>query len=325
MGLVWSQLFPPTPTFTENNLPNLAGKVFIVTGGASGIGRELASILYKAGGRVYIAGRSEDNADDAIKAIKASASSVSAVGQLEFLYLDLQDLSTIKPAAERFKSQERKLDVLWNNAGVSLPPLGSVSKQGHEIQLATNSLGPFLLTQLLLPSLRIAAQDQSSGQAHVVWTSSLVVETSAPEGGIRLEDLVTPPKDKTKNYVLSKTGNWFLASELARDVASSGIISVTQNPGSLKTNLLRNAPWLLRFLSYPLLYDAKMGAYTELWAGLSPEVNDKSSGSYIIPWGRFHPSPRKDILDAMKPKSEGGTGQAKDFREWCETQVADYR
>ncbi|MCJ1238238.1 hypothetical protein MMC14_006227 [Varicellaria rhodocarpa] len=281
-------------------------------------------MLYKAGGRVYIAGRSKNNADDAITAIKASASSISAVGQLEFLYLDLQYLSTIKPAAEQFQSQERKLDVLWNNADVSLPPLGSVSKQGRELQLATNCLGPFLLTQLLLPSLRVAAQDKSFGQARVVWTSSLVVETSAPEGGIKLEDLVTPPKDKKKNYVFSKTGNWFLASEMARDVASSSIISVTQNPGSLKTNLLRNAPWLLRFLSYPLLYNAKMGAYTELWAGLSPEVNDKNNRSYIISWGRFHQSLRKDVLDAMKPKSEGGTGQAKDFREWCETQVADY-
>ena len=209
MGSTWSQLFPPSPQLTETNLPSLQGKIFLITGGASGVGQELASILYGAGGTVYIAGRSKENGERAIKQIKSSKSSAPN-GHISFIFLDLQDLATIKPAVETFKEKEARLDVLWNNAGVSLPPQGSVSKQGHELQLATNCLGPFLLTQLLLPSLQAA-----HSSARVVWTSSLMVDMSAPKGGIELADVVSPPKDKTKNYVASKTGNWFLASELA--------------------------------------------------------------------------------------------------------------
>ena len=81
----------------------------------------------------------------------------------------------------------------------------------------------------------------------------------------------------------------------------------------------------MRIASSPLLHNAKLGAYTELWAGLSPEVTEEQNGKYIIPWGRLHPSPRNDLLEALKPKQEGGTGQAQDFRAWCEKQVAEFR
>ena len=325
MGVMWSQIFPTSPTLTEQNLPSQKGKVFIVTGGASGIGLELATMLFQAGGKVYIAGRSKDNAEQAIQSIKSLVHDTSSAGQLEYLPLDLSDLSTIKASVELFRSQETKLDVLWNNAGVSLPPIGSVSKQGHELQIGTNCLGPFLFTKLLLPSLQAAAQASRPGVVRVIWTSSQMVDMAAPKGGIMMADLASPPKDKTKNYVTSKTGNWFLASELAREVDPKGILSVTQNPGNLKTNLLRHATTLMRLASSPLLHNAKLGAYTELWAGLSPELTMESNGAYVIPWGRVHPSPRKDLLDALKEVGEnGGTGQAGNFREWCEKQTIEY-
>ena len=107
----------------------------------------------------------------------------------------------------------------------------------------------------------------------VVWTSSQTVELSAPKGGMLIADLTSPPQDQTKNYVASKTGNWFLASELARKVGLQGILNVVQNPGNLKTNLLRHAPVWMRLAASPLLHNAKQGAYTELWAGLSPELH----------------------------------------------------
>ena len=324
MGVTFSQLYPPSPSLTEQNLPSQKGKVFIVTGGASGIGLELATILFRAGGKVYIAGRSENRARESIERIRASVHDPSSAARLEYLPLELDDLSTIRSSAEAFMNKESKLDVLWNNAGVSLAPLGSVSKQGHELQVATNCLGPFLFTQLLLPSLRAAAQGSPPGFVRVVWTSSMMVDLSAPKDGIVMADLVSPPQDKTRNYVTSKTGNWFLGSELAREVGPHGILSITQNPGNLNTNLLQRAPWM-KLMSYPLLHDAKKGAYTELWAGLSPELTMESNGDYVIPWGRVHPSPRKDLLDALKTLDEGGTGQAGKFREWCEKQTAAYR
>jgi NAD(P)-dependent dehydrogenase (short-subunit alcohol dehydrogenase family) len=87
------------------------GKVFIVAGGASGIGYHLAAILLQAGGKVYIAGRSEDNAQRSIEEIKAGVQDPLSVGQPEYLHLDLGDLSTIKASAEAFKSKEKKVRI----------------------------------------------------------------------------------------------------------------------------------------------------------------------------------------------------------------------
>lgn len=108
-------------------------------------------MLYAKNGRVYIAGRSADKAEKAISAIRASAP--SATGTVSFIHLALDDLTTIKTTVDQFKTKETKLHVLWNNAGVSQPPAGSKSKQSFELQLATNCLGPFLLTKFLLPCL----------------------------------------------------------------------------------------------------------------------------------------------------------------------------
>ncbi|KAI4113234.1 MAG: hypothetical protein LQ338_008213, partial [Usnochroma carphineum] len=98
MGATFSQFFPPPPALTEANLPSQKGKVFIVTGGSSGVGLELCALLYQAGGTVYLAGRSESNAHAAISNIKARRPAPSSPGELDFLFLSLEDLTTIRPA-----------------------------------------------------------------------------------------------------------------------------------------------------------------------------------------------------------------------------------
>lgn len=323
MSSALNQMFPPSPTFTDKNLPSQTGKVFIITGGSSGVGRELAGILFRAGGKVYIAARSEVNAKKAIDDIKSS-SPAKDVGELEFLHLELDDLTTIKASAEEFMKKESRLDVLWNNAAVSLPPLGSVSRQGYELMMATNCLGPLLFTQLLLPCLVDTAKATGSGLVRIVWTSSQYVDLQSPEGGLIMSEVKTPTKDKAKNYGTSKVGNWFLGSEMAREVGNHGIVSITQNPGNLKTNLMRHAKWMY-YAAYPLLHKAKMGAFTELFAGLSPEISIEQNGGYVIPWGRIHDAPRKDLLVSLKTVEEGGNGRAGEFWNWCEEQIAKYK
>ncbi|KAK2816038.1 hypothetical protein FQN49_008046 [Arthroderma sp. PD_2] len=321
MGAQFSQFFPPKPIWTDADVSSQDGKVFIVTGGASGIGFELAKMLYQKGGKVYIAGRSEEKAQKAIKDIQAA---VSEGGSLEFLHLVLDDLSSIKASAEAFKEKESKLDVLWNNAGVSQPPLGSLSKQGIELQLATNCLGPFLFTQLLLPLLEAAAGASTPGSTRVVWLGSQIVELSAPKGGIIMSELTTPPQDQTRTYVASKAGNMFLASELARRSGPSHkIISVSLNPGAANTNLLRHTPWM-KFLARPLLFKPQLAATTELYAGLAPDITMEGNGCYIIPWGRISRTLRQDLVDASKLTEDGGTGRAKEFWEFCENKTRDY-
>ena len=325
MGVNFSQFFPPNPTLTEANLPSQEGKVFIVTGGYSGVGQELCTILYQSGGKVYLAGRSEAKAQEAINHIKGLQT--KSPGEIIFLQLSLDDLATLKPAVETFTSSESRLDVLFNNAGVSNPPKGSVSAQGIELQMATNCLGPYLLTELLLPTLRSTAKASSPGAVRVVWTSSVVVDVSVPKSGIDFQDLTTVHDYQQQNYLNSKVGNWLLADALATRVGAGkdNILSVTQNPGNLKTGLLRHVSALVGILTAPLLYSGRMGAYTELWSGLSSDLTVDDGGSYILPWGRKHPSPRPELLAAMKSKEVGGTGVAAEFVEWCDERVADYR
>jgi len=120
-----STIFPPSPTFTEANLPSLAGKVYIVTGAASGVGFELAKILYAAGGTVYIGARSVSRCTGAVEKIKAQVGKAKTPGRLENLVIDLADLKTVKKAIEEFLQKETRLDALVHNAGVMTPPTGS--------------------------------------------------------------------------------------------------------------------------------------------------------------------------------------------------------
>lgn len=323
MGITWSQFFPPAPSLTEANLPSQRGNVFIVTGGYSGVGLELCRILYRAGGKVYIAGRSEERASHAITEIKSSIH--SSDGDLVFLPLHLDDLASIKAAVETYTTAESRLDVLFNNAGVSNPPPGFVSAQGHELQLATNCLGPHLLTTLLLPVLRRTAESEAPASVRVVWTASIVVDMSAPEGCDVLDEILRKATNQQRKYEMTKVGNWYLAHALDAQERRNGILSVVVNPGNLKTDLTRHMSWVVPMLVAPLLYPARMGAYTELWAGLSNELTVSDGGKYILPWGRLHPIPRQDLIRAMKSKDEGGTDGAAIFIQYCEDQVSGFR
>lgn len=282
-------------------------------------------MLYQASAKVYVAGRSKDKTLEAIEQIKSSAKDSGSVGELVFLQVDMADLTTIKRAVAEFQSKESHLDVLWNNAGLSWHPKGLKTAQGYNLILGTNCLGPYLFTTLLLPSLQAAARKSSPGQVRIVWTSSIVVDASAPTNGLVLQELTSPPDNQQRNYTNSKTGNWFLANEFARRVKADGILSVTQNPGNLKTGLLRDAGSILPIIVSPLLSHAKYGAYTELYSGLSPDLKMEDSGCYIIPWGRKHPNLRKDLLDALKSEKDGGPGVADKFIEWCEKETTKFK
>lgn len=328
MGSQLAQAFPGKPTFTEDSFPSQEGKVFLVTGGYSGIGLELARMLYRKKGRVYIAGRSEEKAKQAIKDIRGGAA--SSDGTLEFLHVELDDLTSIKSFVDSFKAKESKLNVLWNNAGVSQPPVGSVSMQNIELQLATNCLGPFLLTQMLLPLLEATAADETAnppGSVRVVWASSQMTELSAPTGGIIMSEITDPPQDKTRNYTNSKTGNMFLAAELAhRAGAAAGgkIVSVSHNPGSCNSSLFRHTP-VLRFLARPVLHKPELGALTSLYCGLSSDITLENNGCHVVPWGKIGGELREDLKEALKTKEDGGSGRAKEFWEFCEEKTQQYK
>lgn len=196
-----------------------------MTGSSSGIGEQLAQILYQKNAKVYIAARSEEKARKAIEGIKAHAP--NSTGELRFLHLDLDDLTTIKASAQAFLSENDRLDVLWNNAGVMIPPQGSKTKQGYELQLGTNNIAPFLFTKLLLPLLATTARKAPTDSVRVVWVASSSAELSSPKGGVDLENLdYKVDKGTWVKYGISKAGNVLHAGELARRAGPDGIISV---------------------------------------------------------------------------------------------------
>lgn len=329
MGQIWSQTFSiPPPSFTENELPDQTGKTHVITGGYSGIGYELVSILYAANATIFIAGRDPSKAHAAISQIQLLHP--QSQGKLEFLPLDLSDLSKIRPAVDDLLTRITRLDVLVNNAGIMVPPAGSKTAQGHELQLGVNVLGPFLFTSLLIPILQKTASLSPPGSVRILWPASLAVELSPP-GGIELvqneNSAIAAPKtylDQAKNYSISKVANALLAIETARRFGNDGILSVAYNPGNLKTPLQRHLPWWQYAVAWMILRPVRFGAYTELWAGWSEEVTRERNGAYVLPWGRFGRL-RGDIEVAIMGRQEGGRDLARGVWEWCEAGTGDYR
>lgn len=246
---------------------------------------------------------------------------------IKFLLLDLNDLSSVKSAAVTFAQAEDKLDVLWNNAGTGANRVqpGARTAQGFEAMVGMHCIATLLFTQLLLPKLRaaVSASPATPGSVRVVWTSSLLVETTAPPNGIEFENLTTGTPDRVRNYAVSKVGSWMLGREMARRWGDMGIVSVVQNPGNLRAQSYDGTPAHRMLFIKPMLHEPRFGGYTELFAGLSPEVTLERNGAYVIPWGRIREGrdcSRKDNVKAMTPKEEGGLGYDCRLWDWCEEQ-----
>ncbi|KAK6379180.1 short-chain alcohol dehydrogenase [Exophiala oligosperma] len=326
LGAFWNQsFFLPQPTLTEKNLPDQTGKVFIITGANTGIGYHVAAILYSLNAKVYVGARSESKATEAISSIKKLHP--SSKGALEYLHLNLSDLTTIKGTAEEFMRRESKLHWLDNNAGVMIPPAGSKGAQGMDLQFQTNILGPFLLTKLLLPVLKRTAESEPTGTVRVSWAGSLAVDLGSPKGGMAWKsasDGVSTLDDShgiRTNYGISKAANYFLGNEFAKRFGErDGVMHNSYNPGNLKSDLQRHTSGLVRRLIDLMLYPAVFGAYTELYAGLSQELTMKGDqGLFIAPWGR-RASVRKDLEDEVVKED----GQAAKLFEWCDRVTKEY-
>ncbi|KAI1210093.1 NAD(P)-binding protein [Annulohypoxylon truncatum] len=320
-----TQLFPPSPKFTDEDVPDQSGKVFIVTGGAAGVGFEVSRILYGKNSTVYIATRTASKAKNAIDNMKKQCP--GSHGRLEFLDLDLANPETIKPAVESFMSKEQRLDVLFNNAGVMGTSPDQKTIQGYELQLGTNALGPFLLTRLLEPILlSTAAQQKSFGNVRIVWVGSML-DIGTPKGGIVWDAQTNEPalhSEMMANYMQSKAGVTFLGHEFAKRLGDKGIISMSLHPGMMRTELQRNMPAPVRTAMGAVFKGPTYGAYTELFAAFSSDITRKDNGRYIIPWGRLGSVPGH-MAGGMRSKEDGGNGLSEKFWNWCEATTRSYQ
>ncbi|KAJ6146876.1 hypothetical protein N7497_008858 [Penicillium chrysogenum] len=293
-----TQWFPPKPAFTEKELPSQKGRVFIVTGGNAGVGFELCKILPQTNldswpHRWRANTVLQERAENAIQSIMKVQPAPKSPGKIKFLHLDLNDLETVKRAATTFAQQESRLDVLWNNAGTgaNLVEAGAKTAQGFEAMVGMHCIATLLFTELVRPQLRAAAAapETARGSVRVVWTSSFLAEGASPANGIDFAVLDKGTKDRTRNYAVSKVGAWMLGQELARrsNLDQENIVSVVQNPGNLNAGSYAGTPAVAMFFISLLLHEAKFGAYTELYAGLSSEITLEKNGAYIIPGEGF--------------------------------------
>lgn len=211
-------------------------QVFIVTGGSGGLGKELVTILYQRNAKVYIAARSESKTRAAIEEIQRVHP--NSTGQLIYLHLQLDDLTTIKKSADEFLAKESRLDVLWNNAGVMVPPQGSKTVQGYELQLGTNNLGHFLFTHFLRPVLAKTAQTAPKNSVRVIWVSSSAAD-AAPTPAIDFDNMdYHRDEGAWAKYCRSKAGNVLHSTEFARRTADESIISIVSSLGGTVHSLL---------------------------------------------------------------------------------------
>ncbi|KAJ3742980.1 hypothetical protein DFH05DRAFT_1498829 [Lentinula detonsa] len=272
-----------------SSIPDLSGRVAIVTGGNTGLGYITVRELARKGARVYMLSRTESRALTAIEKIKGE---LGPDLQPEILYInfDLLSLKSAKKAAEEFIQREGRLDVLVNNAGIMATPY-ELSPDGIEIQ-ACNGTGHFALTVTLLPLLKETAAMPDSHVRIVNVTSNgyLAAHTTTPDFS-SLEGLNQKTWSTWVRYGLSKLTNILFTNELQKRLAESGttnIYCLSIHPGVVATELARGpqqswpilAPmWVIISM---LLMTPDQGALTQLYAATSPEVEEKDLKAALL-------------------------------------------
>ncbi|KAI1195136.1 hypothetical protein F5X97DRAFT_309092 [Nemania serpens] len=320
-NVAYQFLWPGKPGIVEKDVPDLNGKVTIVTGSNTGLGKELAQILYAKNAKVYMLARSEEKTKKAIESIKAAVPKSS--GELVYLRLDLADLTTIKATVAQFLGRESQLHLLFNNAGVAFPAAGSKTAQGYPVEIGVNCVGTFALTRLLTPAIASTARASPPDSVRVVWVSSSAGEAFSPRNFVRTVERAEALSAKDR-YFGSKLGNFLHGAEYATRHRADGVVSVSLNPGALDSDLWREQPSFLRSLMRAtLLHPPIYGAYTCLFAAFSSEITLENSGTYIAPWGQLW-KVAPEMARAGRSLADCGDGTAKEFWEWTEAQVDKY-
>ncbi|PCH33230.1 NAD(P)-binding protein [Wolfiporia cocos MD-104 SS10] len=304
---VAGQAFPPTSKFTADQIPDLTGRVMIVTGGNVGIGRETVKALLKHNAKVYMASRSREKAEAAIQQLKQQTGKEAI-----FLELDLSDLSSVKRSAEEFLSKEKGLHVLFNNAGVMWPPVELVTADGYDLQFGTNVIGHFFFTKLLIPALIAGVESSPDQHSRIVNVSSGAAYMSTLNWDTFKDGPARRRMASNVLYAQSKHGNVVVAREFAKRYADKGIVSTSLNPGNIRSELQRYAPRTLRSLMNVMLYPTPQGALTQLWAGTMPETLDYN-GKFLVPWARVGQCRKEAYDDAIGER----------LWNWLEEQVKD--
>ena len=264
--------------WTTKDIPDLSGKLAIVTGATGGLGLDTALQLARAGAEVILAGRNAEKGRAALALIRGQRADVT----VRFELIDLASLASIAAFAERILATGRPIDILVNNAGVMALAERETTADGFERQFGTNYLSHFALTARLLPLLTVA-------KARIVQLSSIAHRN----GAIRLEDLNYKAGYKPWSvYSQSKLAMLMFALELDRRSNANGwgLTSVAAHPGIATTDLMANGPgagggimaWISGMAVNIIGQPAAKGALPQVMAATMPGV---SGGRYFGPQG----------------------------------------
>ncbi|OBH23590.1 short-chain dehydrogenase [Mycobacterium sp. E342] len=256
---------------------DLSGKVCVITGASSGLGRESARALAAAGAHVVLAARNPAALAEASRWIAAEVPGARA----STVELDLTALAGVRAAAGAIRDIAPAIDVLMNNAGVMFTPFARTS-DGFEMQMGTNHFGHFELTRLLVPQL--AAAGRARGQARIVNLSS----AGHVLGDVDFDDPHWERRgyDKFAAYGASKTANILHTVAADRCLRDKGIRAYAVHPGTVATSLARHMSREdFARLRKPTgerldVTTPDRGAATQVWAAVSPELAGRG-GLYL--------------------------------------------
>lgn len=240
-------------------------KNVLITGGNSGIGKATAIGIAKTGAHVIIACRNKERGTQAVEEIKKA----SGNNNIDLLLMDLASQSSVRKAAEEFKSKYNKLHVLINNAAVFLNKREE-TEDGLEKTFATNYLGHFLLTHLLIDTIKASAP-------------SRIINVASMHNGVKInfEDLQT-----TKNYSFmkavgpTKLGMIMFTQSLAKKLEGTGVTVNSLHPGLAKSNILNDLSPFVRFIFKMMSGSSEKCAETSIFLATSPTV-EKVTGKYF--------------------------------------------
>ncbi|KAI2633150.1 NAD(P)-binding protein [Hypomontagnella submonticulosa] len=264
----------------ERDVPELTGKVILITGGTKGLGAAAAKMLAsRHPAKIYITGRNESAAQRVIADIKSTGTSTEVV----WIHCDHTNLASVKEAAETISSKESRLDVLMANAGVmALPP--GLTKDGYEIQFGINHVAHALLIRKLLGLLQKTAKEH--GEARILPISSLALVLAPRQHGIVFDDLKTTQAywilGKWQRYAQSKLANLLYGRELARRYPE--ILTLIVDPGPSNTGLVSSLGFLDKMIVYlgninKFLEDGQ-GHLNQVWAVGVPKDQVKQGEFY---------------------------------------------
>ena len=267
-------------------MSDLAGKVAVVTGGNSGIGKEAAVGIARAGAHVVIAARNPTKAAAALSEIETRA---DAGGRVETIPIDLASFASVHAFADAFHARHDRVDILLNNAGLVLQKR-SVTEDGHETQFQVNHLSHFLLTGLLAKPLAQGAP------ARVVNVSSYAHTTART--GLDFDDLEYERRRYRSFSVYSATKlmNVLFTRELARRSDPDVLTANALHPGFVGSNFAREGDYgLLGTLVMPLIrpfaISSEKGALTSIYLATSDDVAG-ITGQYFIKGKAVKAAPR---------------------------------